>query len=41
MDAESAEKIKARRDRRILQVCMAVGIVLPLLLFCVFQLRSG
>jgi hypothetical protein len=40
MDADTAEKAKARRDRRILLVCMAIGVVLPALLFCVLQLRS-
>jgi hypothetical protein len=39
MDEETPEKAKARRDRRILLVCMAVGMVLPLVLFALVQLR--
>lgn len=41
MDAETAEKAKARRDRRILLICMLVGMVLPLVLFWVVQLKAG
>jgi hypothetical protein len=40
MDAESAEKAKARRDRNILLVCMAVGILLPVVLFWLVQIRA-
>jgi hypothetical protein len=39
MDEETPEKAKARRDLRILVVFMAVGIVLPLALFALVQLR--
>jgi hypothetical protein len=38
MDEDTAEKAKARRDLRIIVVCMAVGVGLPLILFCVMHL---
>jgi len=41
MDENDPEKAKARRDRRILIACMVVGVVLPLVLFCVVQLRAS
>lgn len=41
MHEESAEQIKARRHLRILVICMAVGIVLPVIAFWVVHLRSG
>jgi hypothetical protein len=40
MDADDAEKAKARRDRRILVVCAAVGVLLPVVLFWAVQLRG-
>jgi hypothetical protein len=40
MDEDTAEKAKARRDLRILLVCATVGVVLPLVLFCVVHLRA-
>ena len=33
MELSKAEKAKARRDLRIIKICIAVGIVLPLALF--------
>jgi len=37
MELSNAEKAKARRDLRIIKVCVALGVVLPFALF--FMLR--
>jgi hypothetical protein len=41
MHEDHAEKAKARRHQRILLVCVAVGVVLPLAIFCVVHVRGG
>jgi hypothetical protein len=41
MHEDSAEKKKARRDLRILLVCTVVGVVLPLVIFCLVHLQKG
>lgn len=41
MHEETAEKAKARRDLRILLVCLIVGVALPVLLFFAFHIRSA
>jgi len=41
MDDDPAEKAKATRDRRILVICAAIGMVLPLALFWVVQMKGG
>jgi hypothetical protein len=41
MDDDGAEKAKAARDRRIVVICAAVGIVLPLALFWIVQAKGG
>jgi hypothetical protein len=38
MDADTPEKAKARRHLRWLLIAMAVGVGLPLMLFCVIHL---
>jgi hypothetical protein len=38
MDEDTTEKTKARRDLRIIIVCVAVGVSLPLVLFCFMSL---
>jgi hypothetical protein len=37
MESSDVEKLKARRDLRILYACMVVGVALPLGLFVVFH----
>lgn len=41
MHEETAEKTKARRDLRILMVCLFVGVGLPVFLFLIFHVRSA
>jgi len=41
MDEPSREKAKARRDVRILWWCVAIGVVLPAVLFFVLQLHAA
>jgi hypothetical protein len=41
MHEESAEKIKAQRDLRIIVICTVLGVVLPLVALCVTHLRFG
>ncbi len=41
MDEDTAEKAKARRHQRILLVCVAIGMLLPLVAFVVVHVRAG
>ncbi len=41
MHEDTAEKAKARRHQRILLVCVAVGVLLPLATFVVVHVRVG
>ena len=40
MHEPTAEKVKARRDLRILVVCMLVGMVLPAVMWYAVHLRN-
>ncbi len=37
MELSDAEKAKARRDLRIIQACMALGVALPFVLYFVLH----
>ena len=41
MHEETAEKAKARRDVRIIILCVVIGVGLPLVLFFATHVRSG